>query len=353
MHRRDFLIGSAALAAYGQIQSAEALNSQQRLLLGMGRPAWALANSSIDLDFVNNRYWGGSLSSLLSVTRASNATDLLPSSASGYAYNTYGTNVLALSPNIGLLCYEARTNLFVSPTAPVTQTITLPATGSYALWVNGAGSAAIAAGTATITGAGTATNGTQVVINCTVVGTVVVTITGSLNTCQLEAGPSGSSFISGTRAVGQTFILSSLLILLQGKTGTSLIAAKIDGSSVSGTIRGLVGSGIAATFGMGGAGVSGTAGGSFLAFTANLCVAARGFNLNTNEKMIGSWKQSNYALSLSGAAVVTSALTNTLVSGSAYSIGSFGGAGFFNGVIQRATFWNSQLSNSLLPGLST
>jgi len=107
-------------------------------------------------------------------------------------------------PALDWLIYEARTNLFLNSTAPVTQTITLT-TGQHTLWVNGAGSAAIAAGTAAITGAGTATNGTPVVINCTVAGTVVVTIAGALNAVQLEKGAFGTSFIvtagaSATRA---------------------------------------------------------------------------------------------------------------------------------------------------------
>lgn len=181
--------------------------------------SWVLSGAAIGMDFAKNRYFGGTASSLLTISRASNATDLLPSSASGYAYNTYSSNVLVISPSVGLLCFESRTNLFLNSTAPATQTITLSATGNYTLWVNGSGSAAIAAGTATITGAGTATNGSPVTINCTATGTVTVTVTGSLNFAQLEAGAAGTSGIvtagaSATRAadnIGTNGALKTLL----------------------------------------------------------------------------------------------------------------------------------------------
>jgi len=157
---------------------------------------------------------------LIAVSRASNATDLLPTSASGFAYSSFGSNTLPVTPGWGALIEtNAATNLFLNSTAPVTHTITLSATGNYTLWVNGSGSAAIAAGTATITGAGTATNGSPVTINCTATGTVTVTITGSLNACQLESGSIGTSFIvtagaSATRAAATVTLINAASTLI-------------------------------------------------------------------------------------------------------------------------------------------
>lgn len=225
MRRREFLTGSAALGLSAGAAHAFGIGQLGAEFgrggaLGVVKPPWWPAGSSFALDFKNGRYNGGSLNSLMSVSRASNATDLLPSSPSGYAYNTYGSNVLAVSPSVGLLDFEARTNLFLNPTAPVTQTITV-ATGSNTLWVNGSGSATIAAGTATITGAGTAVNGAPVVINCTVAGTVVVTISGSLNASTLEAGAFGTPFL--THAADVISPIGALLTAMKAPVGTLVV----------------------------------------------------------------------------------------------------------------------------------
>jgi hypothetical protein len=193
-----------------------------------GVPSWALAGSAIDLDFANGRYFGGTLASLLSVTRASNATDLLPSSASGYAYNTYAPNVLAISPTFGLLIFEARTNLLLNSTAPATQTTASLGTGTYTLWCNGSGSALASGGSATITGAASATNGSPNTFTVTVAGTVTVTVTGSLNAFQLEAGAFGTSFIvtagaTATRAADNVTFGAAAIALLNSASGQTFV----------------------------------------------------------------------------------------------------------------------------------
>ncbi len=95
----------------------------------------------------------------------------------------------------GLLLEMQRTNLFLNSTAPATQTISLPATGNYTITVWGTGSVAVAAGTATITGAGTATAGAPVTINCSAIGTVTATVSGSLVGVNVEQGGTGTSLI--------------------------------------------------------------------------------------------------------------------------------------------------------------
>lgn len=166
-----------------------------------GTPSWVLAGAVVDIDFANNRAFGCSLSSCLSITRASNATDLLPSSASGYAYNIYGNNVLAISPTLGLLIFEARTNQLLNSAAPATQTTPSLANGTYTLWVNGSGSAQMSLGTGLGCGTGTATNGTPITFTITSPGTCIVTVVGSLNFEQLELGAFGTSGIITTGAV--------------------------------------------------------------------------------------------------------------------------------------------------------
>ena len=157
---------------------------------------------ALDFDFVNQRYYqsgqGNTLSSLLTISRASAGTDLLPTSASGAAYNSFISGQLRVTPGSGLLVEEGRTNLFLNSGAPVTQTINLSA-GTYVTWVNGSGTLTTAAGTATGSGYGAASNGTPNVIVITIGGTVTFTKSGALNIAQVEAigvtGTFGTSYI--------------------------------------------------------------------------------------------------------------------------------------------------------------
>lgn len=202
MKRRLGLFWSAlALASLGISASSAfdllpAINSAPYWVLrGQGVPA------TIDFDFANGRYYqagqplGASPSQLVTVSRASTGTNLLPTSISGAAYVTFGSGVLRTTPGLGLLVEEARTNLLLNSAAPVTQTTASLGTGSYTLWVNGSGTATPSGGTATITGAAAASNGTPNTFTVTVAGTVVVTKTGSLNAFQLESGAFGTSLV--------------------------------------------------------------------------------------------------------------------------------------------------------------
>lgn len=153
--------------------------------------------STIDLNFTNGQYFGvtGSPATFLTTTRASNKTNLFPTSVSGFAYSTFTNNVPAITSGSGLSVEEARTNVLLNSAAPVTQTTASLGTGVYTLWVNGSGSATSSAGSATITGAGAATNGTPNVFTVTVAGTVTITVSGSLNAFQCELGTWGTSLI--------------------------------------------------------------------------------------------------------------------------------------------------------------
>jgi hypothetical protein len=89
-------------------------------------------------------------------------------------------------------------NLALQSGSPASQTVSLSTTGYYTLWVEGTGSCAVAANTAVGTGFGTATDGSYVVINITSVGTVDLTVTGSLARFQLEKGCNPTSYIPTT-----------------------------------------------------------------------------------------------------------------------------------------------------------
>lgn len=95
----------------------------------------------------------------------------------------------------GLKHDGAATNLFLNSGTPATQNINLATTGTYCCWIEGAGSATVAANSATITGAGAATAGTPVVFVVTGAGTVDVTIAGVVTICQVEKNPVPTSYI--------------------------------------------------------------------------------------------------------------------------------------------------------------
>jgi hypothetical protein len=100
----------------------------------------------------------------------------------------------------GLLVEGQRTNYLLNSDTPATQTTGSLSTGSYTLWVVGSGSAEVSADTATITGAGTAMDGTPVNFSVTGAGTVAVTVTGSLTRFQMERGAFASSYIPSAAA---------------------------------------------------------------------------------------------------------------------------------------------------------
>lgn len=87
------------------------------------------------------------------------------------------------------------TNYLLNSNAPATQTTGSLGVGTYCMWLTGAGSVAISAGTATITGAGSATAATPLVFQVTVAGTVTATVTAPVTEFQLENSPYPTSFI--------------------------------------------------------------------------------------------------------------------------------------------------------------
>lgn len=187
-------------------------------------PDWQLSGAVIDLDFANNRiYPGGAFTDHLSISRASD----------GYARDSSGTWVQFTSDTLritdrGLLVEESRTNYLLNSGTPVTQTTASLATGDYTLWVEGSGSALASGGTATITGASSATDGSPDTFSVTVAGTVTVTVTGTLSRFQLEQGIFPSSYIPTTATAA---VRASDAISIIGNAGT-IIAADSDQSVV-------------------------------------------------------------------------------------------------------------------------
>lgn len=313
-------------------------------------PPWVLPGAVIDMDFTTPQYFGCTPATCLSLTRASNATDLLPASASGYAYNTYANNVLAISPNVGLLSFEARTNQLLNSAAPATQTTASLGTGVYTLWVNGSGSAQMALGTGVGCGTGTATNGTPVNFTITVAGTCIVTVVGSLNFFQLELGAFGTSGIvtAGTAAsraadaittignIGNSFYTTNVgsVVVSSGGIPTGMVTGTSEfiflnfnmslywsGGGAVGSKDTSGGNFIGATFG---------SGSPFSPFKAGLSWSAAGRSIVSNNGTVAT-VASNLVL----ATVTFNLLMNAQ-----------------NGALKRITFWNSKIADTTLKALT-
>jgi len=168
---------------------------------------------TIYIDFANNVGYNlvtgvsGPAGNFVTVSRVmpsgSTATDLMPWSPSGYAYQTFTDNTPRITPGFGLLSEAPpRGNYYPNSAtpAPTRATASLATTALWLMWVNGPGSAALSNGTGTGC-VGTATQGNPVTWTMSVTGTCTVTVTGTLYAIQVENTPAtllpaiGTSFI--------------------------------------------------------------------------------------------------------------------------------------------------------------
>lgn len=334
------------------IGAAEAQTGRRLPLLSGGVPSWVKAGATVDMDFANGRYYGCSLTSCLSITRASAGTDLLPSSASGFAYTTFGNNTLRITAGLGLLIEEARTNQLLNSTAPATQTTGSLGTGVYTLWVNGSGSATISAGTGTGCGTGTATNGIPVNFTITVAGTCIVTVVGSLNFEQLELGAFGTSGIvtAGATATRAADNISGARLLLTTTQGSALSVVMEVGltftTAGTGRLFGL--SSNSDVFEIQAVNVR----------TFNSSVTLDGVpgsgGWNSVAKKVGfSADSSGRSIVFNNGTVATDAQALSSYLRTVVFIGSLGGtSNFGNSYVKRESLWNIRLSNVTLGALT-
>lgn len=205
-------------------------------------PPFCASNSMLDFVFTTSpTYCGGTLATNLIENRTSVATDLEPSSASGYSFTTTAANLPVISPTQGGMWVEdARTNYLINSLTPATQTTLSLPIGHYVVTAyGGTGSLTMSTpGSGGATGCGTsaATRTSPVTLNITVAGTCTVTLAGSLECEQLEnslinaaeTGSFGTSCIPttgvpATRAASLLSISGWFLGLLQSPSGSLIM----------------------------------------------------------------------------------------------------------------------------------
>ena len=323
-----------------------------------------LEGATYALDFANDRAWGGTVASLLTTTRATIKTDLMPDSPAGYAFRTFEVNVPAITPGRGLLIENAATNLFLNSGAPVTQAITLSTTGFYVLWINGAGSATVSAGTAAIVavpadnlsgaaGGMVATQGQWIDFYCATAGSVTVTIAAAPNAVQLELTalsvaptsyvPTGGA--AATRNADAVVASATLLAAIAAASGTMVVRSCASDATpyLGGVVRVLSGSplqrGTSMTQGFslnnqGGAGFHYTLG--------------QGTRMRSTREAL-SWSSTDRRIAANGGSVASGGKMNQLTTTS----DRLGWADYWRGWIERIDMVPSQVSDAKLRAFSS
>lgn len=105
---------------------------------------------------------------------------------------------------LGLLSEGTRTNRLHDSENPASQTVNLPSTDFYTLWMEGTGSVVVSENTATGIGFGTASEGNPVTFQITGTGTVDVTVNGTVDRFQLERRAHQSTFIPTPSGAAET-----------------------------------------------------------------------------------------------------------------------------------------------------
>lgn len=205
-----------------------------------GRVWWA-PGAAFAIDFKNGRvHGGGAIGDLIEFSRSSEQSDLMPAAEANAAYTVFAAGVLPLTPGRGVTVEEARSNLCANPTVPASQTITLASTGTYVLWVNGAGSATLAANTATINAGGTASNGNWLTFSCTATGTVDIAVSGPLQAMQLEKGARPTSFMPNQARAAPRFRLGGAARALIASLNAFTVLCKVRGTVATPTFASII-----------------------------------------------------------------------------------------------------------------
>jgi Concanavalin A-like lectin/glucanases superfamily len=338
--------------------------------LGLGVPFgggldpnfWVLASggvrATLDIDFVNNRAYNSGMSSIASLLSCARSAPALTyyTQADG-SLITFAANTLRTG-TAGLLSEESRSNVFLNSDVPVTQSISVTAQ-AYTLSFYGTGTITLSgvSSAGPLTGSGGAT--TRVTLTFTpTAGSLTLTLSGSPQKVQLEAGSTASSYIptAGTAVTRSADAVSFSDVTWLTNGSQSLYAeinlpasstfawlAYISDVSTNNNRQLLINNNNAGRlFTTGG----GTGDGD--AVTGNLISA------NTTSKLAAAFAANDLAIVLNNGTAATDATSTAPTGLNAAFLGSNNGSSLFaNGYIRRFASWSSRLSNAALGVLTT
>lgn len=289
---------------------------------------------------------------------ASGALELVGANTARFDYSQ-----TSIGTPLGFLVEEARTNLLLNSllngTSLSTQSVTVSAT-AYTLSFYGTGSIALS-GTYTGTLNGSAVYPTRSTLTFTpTAGTLTLTVTGSVQYAQLEAGSFATSFIptagstvqrsadtpsvTGTNfsswfnpSVGSLYLEYDTMV---PTIGTKQIVS-LNGGSSTNRIHPNVTSGATTNLTI-------QAGGTLQASINNGTVAA-----NTVSKTAIAYSNNDFAISTNGVTPTKSASGSVPSSVNQMMIGQFTGGNFLNGHIRTINYYPQRLPDYKLKALST
>lgn len=313
---------------------------------------------SLDLNFVTG---STTLDSRITFTRADAATCATYRDPAGVrqtaAANVARFDHTAAGVPLGLLIEESRTNYLLNSQVPATQTTGALGTGTYTLWIEGSGSVAVTAGTATLAGNGIATEGSPDTFTVDVAGTVTCTVTGTVTAFQLEAGAFATSLIvtvgaTVTRAADVATI-STLTPWFNALEGTLFWDAATfrdttDTAQVFNVSDGTTNNLLNLLFNSGGALRFAVRAGGALSGATNDSTWGDG----ATDRVAGSFFSGGTLLSANGG-ISSGSLSAGLPSGlTTAQIGSFNTAQYLNGRIRRVSYYPRRLPNAALQELT-
>jgi len=293
------------------------------------------------------------IDAVMPFTRASTATYIdstgaLATAAVDELRTDYDPVTLAMR---GVLIEPASTNLLLNSSTLATQTLTVVDATTYTMHFTGTGTITLSgADTTVLTGTG-AGEANRVSATFTTVGTnLTVTVSGTVENAQLEAGGAVTSYIpttigATTRArdvarinvsdFGFNVVAGTLLIEFESRSTTTMYIAALDGGLGHALAYG-VGAGSSVRF------LIRDAANNVSAFFQGAAVVA-----DMPMKYAAAWQQDDFALSVDGAPSLTDALGDLFsgVTNLAYGM-SDGASQQLNGRIKSLVYYPARLTNA-------
>jgi hypothetical protein len=309
--------------------------------------------SSFTQDFAGTQSLG------LSVTFTRSTTATYTNSSGVLTYSPINSPRFDYNPttlqSLGLYVEEARTNILLNSllngTNLSTQTVTTTAT-PYTLSFYGAGTIVLS-GTNISTQAGTGAYPSRKTYTFTpTAGSLILTVTGTVQYAQLEAGSSVSSFIptagaQATRTSDYAFIDgTSFSSFYNQSEGTFLVYADTVNPSAQAMLMSTgASSGRPSIYVNGGQSAAGL---DSVYEIKNGTVVA-----NTSFNAAFAYKANNSALTLNATTPTTSANPTAPASANTLYLGNRNNAVFLNGHLSKVTYYSTRLTNAQLQALTT